>query len=30
VENALVLAGPLAANTFQPGMGSRLINRSTT
>jgi hydroxymethylpyrimidine/phosphomethylpyrimidine kinase len=30
VENALALAGPLAANTFQPGMGSRLINRSTT
>ncbi len=28
VETALTLAEPLAANTFQPGMGSRLINRS--
>lgn len=28
VEVALGLAGPLAANTFQPGMGYRLINRA--
>jgi len=28
VENALRQAGPLAAPSFQPGMGHRLINRS--
>lgn len=28
VENALALSSPLAAATFQPGMGNRLINRA--
>ncbi len=29
VEAAVSMAGPLAARSFQPGMGQRLINRST-
>lgn len=30
VETAISLSAPLAARTFQPGMGQRLINRSTS
>lgn len=30
VETAIRLAAPLAANSFQPGMGHRLINRSAS